>query len=283
MRDDDWLFPTYRSLAMQLVRGVPFFDILLFRRGYPEFTSDHDVPTFPQAVPIATQIPHAVGAAMAVDYTDADHATVAYFGDGATSEGDFHEGMNFAGVFEAPVVFFCENNGWAISMPTERQTAAPSIAAKAEAYGFEGHQVDGNDPFAVRQAVHDALAHARGTGPVLVESLTYRQGAHTTSDDPDRYRPEDENLPEWRTADPVDRYADYLREQGVIDADFVEGCFDEAEAEVDDAVDAAEAVGEPDVDELFDHVFAERTPRIDAQEAWLDEWLADHDPQEMEF
>jgi pyruvate dehydrogenase E1 component alpha subunit len=269
MRDDDWLFPTYRSLAMQLVRGVPFFDILLFRRGYPEFTSDHDVPTFPQAVPIATQIPHAVGAAMAVDYTDADHATVAYFGDGATSEGDFHEGLNFAGVFSAPVVFFCENNGWAISMPTERQTAAPSIAAKAEAYGFEGHQVDGNDPFAVRQAVYDALAHARGTGPVLVESLTYRQGAHTTSDDPDRYRDAEPDLPDWRTRDPIDRVAEYLQAAAIIEEGFVETVREETTAALDDAIKRAENEPQPEPEEMFEHAYADLPPRLRKQRAEL--------------
>ncbi|MFC3477392.1 pyruvate dehydrogenase (acetyl-transferring) E1 component subunit alpha [Halobacterium litoreum] len=283
MADDDWLFPTYRSNAMQLARGVPASDILLFRRGHAEFHSDHDVPVFPQAIPIASQIPHAVGAGMAMDYADDPDAVIAYFGDGATSEGDFHEAMNFAGVFDAPVVFLCENNNWAISLPRERQTASDSIAVKAEAYGFEGVQVDGNDPLAVHETVSDALEDARGGDPVLVESLTYRQGAHTTSDDPDRYRPEDEDLPEWRTADPVDRFAEYLEEQGVIDEAFVEDCFDEAEAELDDAIAAAEEVGEPDVDELFDYAYAEHTPRIAEQKAWLDEWLEDHDPQEMEF
>jgi pyruvate dehydrogenase E1 component alpha subunit len=283
MGDDDWLFPTYRSNAMQLARGVPASDILLFRRGHAEFHSDHDVPIFPQAIPIASQIPHAVGAGMAMNYTDDADAVVAYFGDGATSEGDFHEAANFAGVFDAPVVFFCENNNWAISLPREKQTASDSIAAKAEAYGFEGVQVDGNDPLAVHETVTDALADARDGDPVLVESLTYRQGAHTTSDDPERYRPEDEDLPEWRTRDPLDRFEEFLLDQGAIDESFVDDCFDEAEAEIDDAVAEAEDVGAPDVDELFDHVFAEQTPRIAEQRAWLDEWLEDHDPQEMEL
>ena len=299
MRDEDWLFPTYRSNAMQLARGVPASDILLFRRGHAEFNSDHDVPNFPQAVPIASQIPHAVGAGMAMNYeralagngsdddASADHAdndaAVCYFGDGATSEGDFHVGMNFAGVFDAPVVFLCENNNWAISLPRNKQTASDSIAVKAEAYGFEGVQVDGNDPIAVYETVTGALEDARRGDPVLVESLTYRHGAHTTSDDPGRYRPEDEDLPEWRTADPVERFEAYLREQGAVDDEFVEACYDDADAELDDAIDDAEDVGEPDVDELFNYVYAERTPRLDDQKAWLDEWLEDHDPQKQEF
>ncbi|WP_232686401.1 thiamine pyrophosphate-dependent dehydrogenase E1 component subunit alpha [Halobacterium zhouii] len=289
MLEDDWLFPTYRSNAMQLARGVPASDILLFRRGHAEFTSGHDVPNFPQAVPIASQIPHAVGAGMAMNYERAvqessdDDAVVCYFGDGATSEGDFHEGMNFAGVFDAPVVFLCENNNWAISLPREKQTASESIAVKAEAYGFEGVQVDGNDPVAVYETVADALEDARAGEPVLVESLTYRQGAHTTSDDPERYRPDEEDLPEWRTADPLERFESYLREQDAVDDGFVEECWDDAETELDDAIDAAEDVGEPDVDELFDYVYAERTPRLDDQKATLEEWLETHDLQEQEF
>jgi pyruvate dehydrogenase E1 component alpha subunit len=283
MADEDWLFPTYRSNAMQLARGVPASDVLLFRRGHAEFHSDHDVQNFPQAVPIASQIPHAVGAGMAMDYRDTTEASVCYFGDGATSEGDFHEAMNFAGVFDAPVVFLCENNNWAISLPRERQTASDSIAVKAEAYGFEGVQVDGNDPIAVYETVADALEDARAGDPVLVESLTYRQGAHTTSDDPDRYRPEDEDLPDWRTADPLDRFEEYLIEQGVVDESFREERREDAETELDDAVAAAEAVGEPALDELFDYVYEERTSRMDRQQAWLEDYLEDHDPQEMEF
>jgi pyruvate dehydrogenase E1 component alpha subunit len=262
---DDWLFPTYRSNAMQLARGVPMSDLLAFRRGHPEFTSDHDLPIFPQAVPIATQLPHAVGAGMAADYGDEDHAIVCDFGDGATSEGDFHEAMNFAGVFDAPVVFLCENNGWAISLPRERQTASPSIAEKATAYGFEGAQVDGMDPLAVREMIEEALDRARNGEPVLVESLTYRRGAHTTSDDPSRYRDDDPDLPAWRTSDPVERFTEYLTDRDVIDESFVEECEDAADEELADAVETAEELPDPESDELFEHVYAEPTPELDRQ------------------
>lgn len=268
MRDADRLFPTYRSNAMQIARGVPMTDLLLFRRGHSEFHSERDVENFPQAVPIATQIPHAVGAGMASNYRGDDIASIAYFGDGATSEGDFHEGLNFAGVFETPVLFFCENNGWAISMPSERQTASDSIAVKAEAYGFEGGQVDGNDPLAVREFVGSALREVRQGRPVLVESLTYRQGPHTTSDDPQRYAAGAE-FPEWRTRDPLDRYETYLREAGVIDADFREAAREAADAEVTEAVEAAEAVQEPELEEVFEYTYDELTPRLKAQCAWL--------------
>jgi pyruvate dehydrogenase E1 component alpha subunit len=267
MRDDDWLLPTYRSNALQIARGVPMSDVLSFRRGHPEFHSNHDLPTFPQAVPIASQLPHAVGLGMGRNYCDNEEAVVVCFGDGATSQGDTHEAMNFAGVFETPTVFFCENNGWAISHPTTRQTAAETIAQKADAYGFEGVRVDGNDPLAVREVLTEALSAARDGSPVLVEALTYRQGAHTTADDPDRYRPENPDLPDWRTADPLDRFDAYLRAEGVIDDAFVDRVEGEVEAELAEAVATAEAVPAPDSAELFDHVYATSTPALDSQRA----------------
>ena len=272
---EDWLFPTYRANAMELVRGVPVRDLLLFRRGHATLT-DNGVNDFPQAVPIATQIPHAVGAAMAADYRGADHAVCAYFGDGATSEGDFHEGLNFAGVFDAPVVFFCENNGWAISMPSQRQTASATLAAKAQAYGFEGVQVDGNDPIAVAQTVGDALASAKTGDPVLVESLTYRQGAHTTSDDPSRYEHRRPSLPDWRTRDPVERYEAWLREGDVLDDERATATEAAATTEIDEAVTAAEQVPAPDPDEIFEHVYAEPTPRLRSQRLEMHRFVDEH-------
>ncbi|WP_327053241.1 thiamine pyrophosphate-dependent enzyme [Halomicrococcus gelatinilyticus] len=282
MADADWLFPTYRSNAMQIARDVPMSDVLLFRRGRPEFASGHDVPNFPQAVPIATQIPHAAGVGMAMNYRDDDGAALCYFGDGATSEGDFHEGLNFAGVFDAPVVFFCENNEWAISLPRHRQTASDSIAGKAQAYGFEGVQVDGNDPLAVRETVSEALASARDGDPVLVESLTYRQGAHTTSDDPSQYEDAARDLPEWRTADPLERYEEYLRNQGVVNDALVDRVHEEAEEALDEAVATAEAAPDPDPDDVFDRVYADLPPRLRDQQGWLDSFVDDHDVYELD-
>ena len=267
MRPSDWLLPTYRSNALQIARGVPMSDVLLFRRGHPEYHSNHDLPILPQAVPIASQLPHAVGLGMACNYRNNEEAALVCFGDGATSQGDTHEAMNFAGVFETPTVFFCENNGWAISHPRDRQTAAETLAGRAEAYGFEGVQVDGNDPLAVREVVTEALSTARDGDPVLVEALTYRQGAHTTADDPDRYRPDDPELPDWRTADPVDRYEAYLRAEGVVDDAFVDEVAREVDAELADAVATAEAVPARDSDDLFDSVYAESTAALDAQRA----------------
>jgi pyruvate dehydrogenase E1 component alpha subunit len=272
---EDWLFPTYRANAMQLVRGVPMRDVLLFRRGRHTLT-DNDVRDFPQAVPIATQIPHATGAAMAANYRDADHAVCAYFGDGATSEGDFHEGLNFAGVFNAPVVFFCENNGWAISLPAQRQTASATLAQKAEAYGFDGVRVDGNDPLAVRKVVAGALERARDGDPVMVESLTYRQGAHTTSDDPSRYEHRQADLPDWRTRDPVARYEEWLRAGDVLDDDLQADIEDDATAELDEAIAAAEAEPRPDPEAMFERVYAELTPQLDTQRAQMRAFVEKH-------
>ncbi|MFB6132531.1 MAG: pyruvate dehydrogenase (acetyl-transferring) E1 component subunit alpha [Halanaeroarchaeum sp.] len=284
MDETDWLFPTYRSNAMQFARGVPMSDVLLFRRGYAEYYSGHEVRNFPQEITIGTQIPHAVGFAMARDYVGNDHATVAYFGDGATSEGDFHEGLNFAGVFDAPVVFFCENNHWAISLSRDRQTAADTIAQKANAYGFEGVRVDGNDPFAVYETVADALERARSGEPVLVESLTYRQGAHTTSDDPSKYREgEDESLPDWRTADPLERTETYLREQGVLDDVTVDEIHADADEELDEAVATAEDAPLPPADDLFENAYADLTTPLEAQREWLRSYLDDHEPRSLEW
>ena len=276
LRDDDWLVPTYRSNAMQIAMGVPMSDLLVFRRGHAEYHSDHDLNILPQAVPIASQIPHGAGLGMAANYAGDDAATLCYFGDGATSEGDFHEGVNFAGVFDAPVVFFCENNNWAISVPRHKQTASESISEKARAYGIHGIQVDGNDPFAVREVVQAALSDARQGNPILVESLTYRQGAHTTSDDPDRYREVEQDLPDWRTADPVERVEDYLRGQGVVDDAFVEECYDDADEELEDAIETAESHEPASPDELFDPVYEDLPPNLVEQKQWLREYVDAH-------
>ena len=282
LRDADVVFPTYRSNALQIARGVPMSDVLLFRRGFPEYHSDHDERVFPQAVPIASQIPHAAGAGMYAAREDEPWAALCCLGDGATSEGDFHEGLNFAGVFGAQTVFFCENNGWAISLPRRRQTASDTIAQKADAYGFDGVRVDGNDPLAVRETVTEALASARDGEPVLVEALTYRQGAHTTADDPSQYRDDQPDLPAWRLADPVERFRDWCLDQGVVDDDWIETTEAEVESELETAVETAEAVERPEPEELFDSVFAETTPHLRQQRAEVQAFVDEHDTYELE-
>jgi len=270
LADDDWVFPTYREHAVRLVAGFDLPDVLRGLMGTELPCGTADGPTVaPEAIPIATQLPHATGAAMAADHRGDDSVALAHFGDGATSEGDFHEALNFAGVFDAPAVFLCHNNQWAISVPRQRQTASATLAQKARAYGFEGVRVDGMDPIAVRRTVADALGDAREGTPVFVESLTNRQGAHTTSDDPSRYRHRGPELPDWRTADPLERFETYLREAGVLDDELIATVEAETERELDRAVERAEAVPDPDPEELFEPVFAEVTAPLAEQRRQL--------------
>jgi len=277
MDTDDWLFPTYRSNAMLLALEVQMADILLFRRGFSEFHRDNrERPIFPQSVPIATQIPHATGAGMATNYTGSNHAVVCYFGDGATSEGDFHEGLNFAGVFETPTLFFCENNHWAISVPRSRQTASATLAQKANAYGFDGHRVDGTDPIAVYDLLASLLPSVREGEPVLVESLTYRHGAHTTADDPSRYR-DDADLPDWRLSDPLERFEAVLLEVGLLDAETIEAIDEAATDELDEAVQVAESTAPPPPTDCFDFLF-ETLPKPVARQR--EQLLSDVEPVE---
>jgi len=277
MRASDWLFPTYRDHAMYMGRGFEPEDVLLHLRGQGAVVDREDpatLRTFPPTIPIATQLPHAVGAGMAADYDgdgtmsvhgDDHGAVLASFGDGATSEGDFHEAMNFAGVFDAPVVFLCQNNRYAISTPVERQTAAPTIAVKADAYGFEGVRVDGDDVLAVYDAVSTALSAARdGGGPTLVEALTYREGAHTTTDDPSVYR--DDDAP-GDHEDPLERTREHLRAATDWSAEDDAAVREWAEGRVADAVEAVESTPAPDPGEMFDHVYAEVPPRVARQRA----------------
>ncbi|WP_458187333.1 pyruvate dehydrogenase (acetyl-transferring) E1 component subunit alpha [Haladaptatus sp. NG-WS-4] len=269
----DYCFPTYRDHAIYLTRGHAMRDILLHLSGAGNYIDREDADglrTFPPTIPIATQLPHAVGVGMGAKYKGDDSAVLASFGDGATSEGDFHEAMNFAGVFETPTVFFCQNNQWAISVPRERQTASATIAQKAQAYGFEGIRVDGNDVFAVYETVRDALKRAREDKPVLIEAVTYRQGAHTTTDDPTKYREESE-VESWAEKDPLDRTREYLEsEHGWTDED-EQALRAEAKEAVAEAVEAAEAHEGYDTDAIFDHVYAEDHPRYARQRAAVPE------------
>ena len=272
MADDDWMIPSYREHAAALVRGQGLTETLRYWMGDERGDSpDEGTNVFTVAVPIASQIPHATGMAWAEKLqSDGDHgAFLCYFGDGATSEGDFHEGLNFAGVFDTPNVFFCNNNQWAISVPRERQTASDTLAQKAQAYGFEGVQVDGMDPLAVYSVTREALQKARDPDeeqprPTMIEAVQYRFGAHTTADDPSVYRT-DEEEERWRAKDPIPRLESYLRSQGVLDDDRIEAIQASVEDEVADAIDEAEATADPDPQSMFDHVYAEKTPELREQ------------------
>ena len=266
--DDDWVFPSYREHGVAYVMGMPLKRTLQYWMGDARGNRPPaGLNLFPIAVPIATQIPHATGAALAATYRDeVDRAFVAYFGDGATSEGDFHEGLNFAGVFDVPAVFFCNNNQWAISVPRDRQTAAETLAQKAGAYGFAGVQVDGMDPLAVYAVTEAALAKAKDPAdgerrPTLIEAVQYRFGAHTTADDPSAYRSAAE-VEAWERRDPVPRLESFLVETGRLDAEAIDAIEVDVAEEVGAAIEAAEGEARPQPSAVFEDVYGEPTPRL---------------------
>jgi 2-oxoisovalerate dehydrogenase E1 component alpha subunit len=261
--DDDFVFPSFRELAAAVVRGVDVVEYLQYHRGTWHGGPYDPIATrfAPICVPVATQIVHAVGWAMGARLDGSSACSLAYFGDGSASEGDFHEGANLAAVFRAPTVLFCQNNGWAISVPSSEQFVAP-IAARAAGYGMPGVRVDGNDVLAVYAVTRDAVERARaGDGPTLIEAVTYRIGSHSTADDAARYRDEGE-VTAWRERDPIDRYRTHLLDVGTIDDRFVRSCDDEAEAWVASVRADLTALGEPPAAEMFDHAFADPPPTL---------------------
>ncbi len=211
MQPEDWLIPAFREMSAWLLKGASLKDIFQYWGGNEEGSLFSGAKNFlPSAVPIASQLLHAVGIGFAMQYQEKAGVAFGFVGDGGTSQGDFHEALNFAGVWKAPVVFIIQNNQYAISVPVAKQTASRSLAVKSVAYGIEGIQVDGNDYFAMRRVLQEAADHARkGNGPVLVEAVTYRTGAHTTSDDPSLYRTAEEEA-KWKKRDPIARLGKYL-------------------------------------------------------------------------
>ncbi|HEX7660680.1 MAG TPA: pyruvate dehydrogenase (acetyl-transferring) E1 component subunit alpha [Pseudonocardiaceae bacterium] len=268
--EDDWLFPTYRDGMALVARGLDPAEVLVMLRGTWHCGYDpRATHTAPQCAPLATQIPQAVGMADALRRTGGNRVVMAFIGDGGTSEGDFHEGLNFAAVFRAPVVFLVQNNGYAISVPLAKQSAAPSLAHKGVGYGIPSERVDGNDLVAVLAVLDHAVARARsGAGPFLVEARTYRMEAHTSADDATRYRDQAE-VDRWRAADPVERLERYLSGTGALsDADIAA---DRAAAE-EFATGLRERMStEPTVEpiEMFQHVYARPTRQLMAQRAAL--------------
>lgn len=263
---DDWIFPTYRDHGATLTFGADMVKTFLYWNGRVEgCVPSKERHIFPPAVPIATQIPHAVGAAWAEQRRGTGNIAVAYFGDGATSEGDFHEGMNFASVFRAPVVLFNQNNGYAISVPIAKQMNSETVAQKAIAYGMPGVRVDGNDAFAVYFAMKDAISRARsGGGPTLIEAVTWRYGAHTTADDPSKYRDQERSRDK---VDPMKRLELFMQEMNMFDTGRAEDIRTKHQEEVEQAVAEMERFSKPDPNDLFDHTYAVMPAEVAQQKA----------------
>ncbi|WP_316757121.1 pyruvate dehydrogenase (acetyl-transferring) E1 component subunit alpha [Streptomyces herbicida] len=269
--EQDWLFPSYRDTLAAVARGVDPVEALTLLRG--DWHTGYDPHTHrvaPLCTPLATQLPHAVGLAHAARLKGDDVVALALVGDGGTSEGDFHEALNFAAVWQAPVVFLVQNNGFAISVPLAKQTAAPSLAHKAVGYGMPGRLVDGNDAVAVHEVLSDAVRHARaGGGPTLVEAVTYRIDAHTNADDATRYRG-DAEVEAWREHDPIQLLERELTARGLLDEDGMRAAREDAEAMAADLRERMNRDPQLDPMDLFDHVYAEPTPQLREQRALLE-------------
>ncbi|MEM1453363.1 MAG: thiamine pyrophosphate-dependent enzyme [Planctomycetota bacterium] len=280
LRKSDWIFPSYRDFGMALFHDVPAVEMMHNMFGNAEdsakgrqmpvhFSFVEPIHFYSISSPIGTHLPHAVGAAYASKMRGEDTVHLVSFGDGGTSSLGFHSGMNFAAVWKAPVVFLCQNNGYAISCPSDEQTASDGYAIKAEAYGMPHTTVDGNDLFAVRQAVLDAAAHARsGGGPTMIEAVTFRMGGHSTSDDPTKYVPA-ELVEEWEKKDPVERFRRFLEKRGIWNQELEDSMRKNTLAEIDAAAKAAEATAKPGLETIFSDVYEEVPAHIRAQGEFL--------------
>jgi pyruvate dehydrogenase E1 component subunit alpha len=263
LEHDDWIFPSYRESAIGLVRGMPAATVLQWWRGHPSgWWSPAEYRVASICVPIATQVPHAAGLAWGKKLRGEDACALVFFGDGATSEGAFHEGANVAAVMKAPLVLLCNNNQWAISTPLSEQTRAARLADKAAGYGMPGVSVDGSDVLAVYEAVRTAVERARaGGGPSFVEAVTYRAGPHATADDPSVYI-DPARVEEARANECVGRFEGYLRRAGALDDALAERIRSDALDAMREGIQAAEAEAAADVSEVFDHAYAEPPPSL---------------------
>jgi pyruvate dehydrogenase E1 component alpha subunit len=254
---EDWVFPSYRESAVGLLRGMPAATVLSWWRGHPDgWWNPHDWRVASIAVPVGSHVPHAAGMAWGLKLRGKRDCVLAFFGDGATSTGAFHEGMTFAAVKGVPAVFLCNNNSWAISTPTSAQCRAEQLVDKAAGYGMRGVRVDGADVLAVHDAVREAAARARsGEGPQFIEAVTYRSAPHATADDPGRYV-DPERVRAAREEECVGRFEDHLRELGVLDERAIAGIRDEAISEMQAAIEEAESRPAPDPALVFDTTYA---------------------------
>ncbi len=279
--DRDWLFPYGREATALLKHGMALRDLLLYWRGVMDANRFEDSNIFPMSIAIGTHIPVGVGQAWGMKLDGADAVSAMYFGEGHPSTGELQSGMNFAGVIDAPALFYCQNNQYAISQPFEKQTNARSVAQKAIAWGFDGIRVDGNDVLAVYDACRSARERAVDGSPVLVEAVTYRLDAHTTNDDPSLYR-SDEEVERWEAYDPVDRFRSVLKAEGVWETVDEDAIRDELNAEFDRAKEAADAYESGGVDELFTYLYEEMPPELERQLAEF-EALLEERPDVMEY
>ncbi|KOG53606.1 pyruvate dehydrogenase [Streptomyces griseoflavus] len=267
LRDDDYVFPTYREHGVAWCRGVDPTNLLGMFRGVNNGGWDPNSNNFHlYTIVIGSQTLHATGYAMGVQKDGADSAVIAYFGDGASSQGDVAESFTFSAVYNAPVVFFCQNNQWAISEPTEKQTRVP-LYQRARGYGFPGVRVDGNDVLACLAVTRAALERARsGEGPMLIEAFTYRMGAHTTSDDPTRYR-RDEEREAWEAKDPILRLRTYLLNEGFADQAYFDSVEEESEALGKRVREVVRAMPDPDNMAIFENIYADGHALVDEERA----------------
>ena len=265
MQEQDWLVTTYREIASHLVKGYPLAEMIYSFRGFTPQSVPKEIHCLPIQIVIGTQMLHAVGIAMAAKIAGDSAVAVGVCGDGATSEGDFNEALNFAGVYKAPVVLVVQNNGWAISVPRHKQSAAPTLASRGIGFGVPAKLVDGNDILAVYAVMQEAIENARnGQGPTLVETLTYRIGAHTTADDPTRYR-DPQEIDAWRVKDPITRFERFLIARDLLSEERVKEIVDDVEGQMNEAVRVAEQMPPMTPDGFFDYTTQTLTPRLQEQ------------------
>lgn len=265
LENQDWIYPSYREGAALFVHGFPMKNFFLYTMGHLKGTDAEGANVFPVQIIIGAQCLHAVGGAWAGKYQGENSVSVTYIGDGGTSEGDFHEALNFAGVYNLPMVFFVQNNQWAISVPRSKQTASGTIAQKAVAYGITGIQVDGNDVLAVYTTMKQALERARSGQPVLVEAVTYRQGPHTTADDPTKYRNKSD-VEDWLAKDPLKRIKAFLLEKGIWNEELEQREFELAEQKVTEAFELAANTLKSKVEDIFEIVYEKKTSQLTEQQ-----------------
>jgi pyruvate dehydrogenase E1 component alpha subunit len=279
LRDSDWMVPSFRETAAEIWRGRTLESVIIANNGFNEGARiPEDSRNLPVSIPVGSQMLHAVGIGFGIRYRKKDDVAMTFFGDGATSEGDFHEALNFAGVFQTPVIFVCQNNQWAISVPRKKQTRSQTLAQKALAYGLPGIQVDGNDVLAVYAAASEAVERARkGEGATLIECVTYRMSVHTTADDPKRYRTDDE-VEEWRERDPLTRFQKYLARINLLSEEKIAAAETDIKEKIQAAVDRSEQqmkeFGAPS--DMFNHAYAEMPPHLKEQKRFLERELADN-------